>query len=392
VTLGVATTQTNSGIAQEANAAQEVPIPFLDKTITSFDATPFKVFWLNAGYCPAPLPISKSAPADEADRVTIGHVATHSGSSREVFNRHDAHDPGDCNPYEAYSNIVSDNNHVYWADNEGLVRLSHEANVGDEPELISAAVKSVNGERLLLAEGGDSIFTATYDLSGFFRLRKVFKGSGISILITSAADVRKLSYDGKYLYWLNGDELWRANQLQGIDFAVLKIGDDVTAYFAEGPQQCPPTCHEQVFIARSNHRVMLYNNLNGVTIGPIYAANAQDGLHQIYDLVADPNNLFVRQLRYGDCSDPGGCLNDFTDVLLRTTRSIGGEVELIDLEENVPLPDADAIVYGRITHSTEIIGYYLYFQRERVLYRLPKGPLSLYLPVVTNQSVIQIHH
>ena len=357
-------------------AVQETPTRLMDQPITSFDAIPSKVFWLKAGYCAGLPPASVAAPAHDDDRVIIGRVPTVGGAVRQLLNRHFPHDAGECNSYKAYSNLVSDKDYVYWVDNEGLVRLSHEANLFEEPELISAAIKSEGGRPVLLAEGGDSIFTATYE-SNFFRLRKVFKASGVSIFIGSAADARKLTYDGKYLYWLNGDELWRANQTQGTNFAVVQIGEDVTAFFPEGPSQCPPTCQEQVFVARNNHRVMLYSNSSGSTTGPIYQGSTGDEIFEIYDLAADKDHLFVRQLRYGDCTDPGGCLDNFTDVLLRTTRSIGGAVEPIDLEESIPLPDADTVVNGRITRSIEVIGDFLFYQREGGLYRLPKDVEAL---------------
>lgn len=366
-------TPVNSDTGLGPVAVLETPVPLMDQSITSFDAVPFKVFWLHAGYCAGPPPTGTATPAHDEDRVIIGRVATYGGSIRELFNRHEAHDP-DCNPYEARSNIVSDGDYVYWADSEGLVRLSHEANVGDEPELISAAIRSEGGRPVLLAEGGDSIFTATYE-SNFFRLRKVFKASGISIFIGSAADVRKLTYDGKYLYWLDSDELWRANQTQGIDFSVVKIGDDVTAFFPEGPRQCPPTCQEQVFIARNNHRVMLYNNSTGSIIGPIYQGSAEDEILMIYDLAADEGHLFIRLLRY--CPGPGLCQDNYTDILLRTTRSIGGEVDPIDLEEGIPLAEGGQLVNGRITRTIEIIGDNLFYQREGRLYRLPKDADAL---------------
>lgn len=355
-------------------AVLETPISLLDQPITSFDAIPFKVFWLDAGYCAGSPPTVIAAPGHEQDEVTVGRVGSYGGPVRELFSRHDPHNL-DCNPYEAHSNIVSDNEYVYWADSEGLVRLSHDANAGfDKPELISAAIRSEGGRPVLLAEGGDSIFTATYE-SNFFRLRKVFKASGISIFIGSAADARKLTYDGKYLYWLNGDELWRANQTQGVQFSVVKIGDDVTAFFPEGPRQCPPACSEEVFIARDDHRVMRRSNVNGTSIGPIYQGQAGDDIFKIYDLAADGENLYVRQLRYGSCPEP--CLNNFNDMLLRTSRNIGGEVEPIDLEESVTQEEGGDFIGGRITRTIEVIGDYLFYQRENSLYTLPKDADAL---------------
>lgn len=372
VVAAASTTKANTGFNQTTNTVQEVPTPLLDEAITSFDAIPFKVFWLNAGHCAPPVPRSAAVPQHEDDRVVIGRVPTYGGTVRELFNRHEAHDPLLCNPYEAHSNIITDNDYVYWVDSEGLVRLSHDASVGDEPELISSAIHNAGERSVLLAEGGDSIFTAMYE-SGFFRLRKVFKASGISIFIGSTVDVRKLTYDGKYLYWLNDDELWRANQTQGTNFSVIRIGEDVTAFFPEGPNQCPPTCQEQVFVARNNHRVMLYNNSTGSTIGPIYQGEAGDEILEIYDLAADADHLFIRQLRHENC--PNLCL-EYTDVLLRTTRSIGGEVDPIDLEEDVS-PEEGGRVNGRITRTIEIIGDYLFYQREGRLYRLPKDAEAL---------------
>ena len=369
-----ATTPVRSDVGLDPRAILEVPISLIDEPITSFDAIPFKVFWLHAGYCAGPPPTSPATPEHDEDRVVIGRVATYGGLIRELFNRHENH-VSDCNPYEAHSNIVSDNDYVYWADSDGLVRLSHEANVGDEPELISAAIHSAGGRPVLLANGGDSIFTATYE-SGFFRLRKVFKASGVSIFIGSAADARKLTYDGKYLYWLNGDELWRAHQTQGIDFAVVRIGEDVTAFYPEGPLQCPPTCQEEVFIARDDHRVMRYNNLTGTSIGPIYQGEAENNIAAIYDLAADGDNLYVRELRDEPCA-PTPCLSFYTDALLRTTRTIGGAVDPIDLEESVTSEEGGDFIKGRITRTIEVIGDFLVYQRENSVYRLPKDAEAL---------------
>src|SRR5690349_12019123 len=125
--------QPRTALAEPASAAPADVgdvTPLVTDGVTSFALASEKVFWhLN--------PLCRRAGSDPA---VINRIPGRGGAVRQIFAREDPRGLSICNPYRIISNIVADDDYLYWVDSSGLVRLSVNANPGDQPELLNPNV------------------------------------------------------------------------------------------------------------------------------------------------------------------------------------------------------------------------------------------------------------
>jgi hypothetical protein len=263
--------------------------PLVTDGVTSFALASEKVFWhLN--------PVCRRASSDPA---VINRIPGRGGAVRQIFAREDPRGLSICNPYRIISNIVADDDYLYWVDRSGLVRLSANANPGDQPELLNP---NVAADYVELAISTDRI----YGLSGgnIWGIDKSGPGPGFSIYF-SADPPANLSFDGQYLYFLANGALRRATPAGDL----LTLATNVSAYYATGliKVTCSPFepfCGDtdRVFYAQNNI-IRFYNNRSSTTSDVFKEEPA--GV-QIGKLYADNNRVFAYETRFVSCS-PAPC-------------------------------------------------------------------------------------
>ncbi|GIV93816.1 MAG: hypothetical protein KatS3mg056_2525 [Chloroflexus sp.] len=108
---------------------QDVPIT-LAEDVTGFYLRDPKLFTHRA-----PPPCGPNAAAVSPSTTyeeSIRRIPTRGGLPRDLYR-----EPQACNTPGILSNIVADDDYVYWTGPNGLMRLSTDANPGDTPELVN---------------------------------------------------------------------------------------------------------------------------------------------------------------------------------------------------------------------------------------------------------------
>ncbi|MGQ0604378.1 MAG: BACON domain-containing protein [Anaerolineales bacterium] len=302
---------------------QDTPVQ-LTGGVTSFFLKDPKLFWHLA---PPPCNPTTAAAPQVATYESIQRVAARGGLSRWLYFETQA-----CGTTMFQSNIVADDEYVYWTGPNGLMRLSTEANYGDAPELVNGLLAG----RAELAIDGTHVFVMSYDNNNYATLYRVPKSSGTRIFMAGPgqnASNLQVSYSFNagqqryFAYWIQASDLRRFN----VDtLATTLLAVNVTGYFAEGGRtSCGGNfCFfsDNVFIAQGN-QVVIFSNLTGVTSAPVYCSNnpcSPDANRRLTSLTADGDNLFFFEERRTGCAP----LCVYTDFLLRTPRS-GGMVDTL---------------------------------------------------------------
>ncbi|MCB8945091.1 MAG: BACON domain-containing protein [Ardenticatenaceae bacterium] len=325
-----------------------------------------RIIWRTLSDCSEPPSLTPSAPQDPE---LIRRVFTTGGLIRTLLEKNDPRLPQECNPYHIHSNLVADGSYVYWADDSGLVRQSVFANATDEPELMSAAIKSTyNNSKVELAETNDYIYALIYatPISGqIWRINKNNFAATPSYGILGYG--AKLSADEQYVYWTFSGTLFRAQYQSGTGWTSASIATNVTSYASEGLRTtCTTTCvnTHYVFIAK-NHQMVRYNNLNGGTSSPIYTSTSPDAPN-IYNIISDGSHVFFLESRqYLPCP---GCFFEYTQVLFRIGRSGGTAAPLYT--EISPLTTLNVF-------QLETDGEYIYWQEDDTVQKLPNDVTAL---------------
>jgi Viral BACON domain len=341
-------------------------------------ATP-KVFWYSAFNCPAPSLAGRSAIASSSAAGTglnmtqINRIATYGSPSRSLFSS-PLNPPPLCNPYRVSSNLVADDQFVYWAGPSGLMRLATDANIGDTPQLLSSL--GVGADEL--AVGQDAIFSLTVG-DGATLIQQIRTSDGAtSVLAVQSGTAADLTFDGEYLYWIVRDLREPAppgvlRRLKVADRSITTLASSVTGYHAEGTRtnifclpNCRPVITKFVFIARG-HEVLRQNNIDNTTTPPIYTST--DSTAVVYSLTSDNNYVFLFESRTGG------------NVLQRATR--GGSTAATLYTHTSGGRDAE-----RLTSD----GQFLFWQEGRRTIRrlsVDANPLALTNLRVTGIEVTQ---
>lgn len=327
---------------------------------TSFTVQDPKLF---AHRAPPPCGPNSAAAPQTATYESVLRVPSRGGLMRYLYLQAQA-----CSSTRIQSNIVADDNYVYWTGPNGLMRLSTDANPGDTPELVNGLLAG----RAELAIDDTHLFVMAYDSNNYATVYRVPKSNGGAIFMAGAgvnASNLQTSYSFRggtqryFVYWIQNSNLWRFN----VDtLATDLLASGVTAYHAEGGRTtCSGgTCFfsDTVFIAQGS-QVASYSNVTGSTSAPVYCSNnwcSPDPDRVVSALTADGNNLYFFEARRTGCAP----LCTFTDFLLRTPRG-GGSVDTLYFTNGI------ARASRLITDGT-----HLYWQDDAVK-RLPNNAAAL---------------
>ncbi len=309
-------------------AGGQQPAILVTEGVTSFTLVPPRIHWNTSPPC-VEIPTGQSGlPMDDGPEA-ISRIPTYDGPIRRLLFVEEVTD--ECTPYAILSNLIADENYVYWADHNGLQRLPIEANTNNPFELVSDdIVTDSENIPVVLTDAGSNIYAAVYNSNNTYTLWRVNKAFQVaSEVLTVGGSISNLSYDGSYLYWLNHtnglDALYRTERT-GNTYSHQILGVQVTGYHAEGERTaCAPACVQThyVFMAKGSH-VDRYDNINGNTQFNVYVSDSSDPQTVVYELVTDVFDLFVLEER----PIPNHLPNQY--LLHRTGRG-GGIPELIYL-------------------------------------------------------------
>lgn len=322
--------------------------PLLVNTVVSdwTIASP-RLVWLTYPECPPPAPrLADAEPQAASDPVTISRVSTNGSQARQLFWRNDPRDPGVCNPYKLNSNIVADENYVYFVDGTRLVRLSVNANPGDAPEPWGPTFINAKVE---LAMARNHIATLQVQNCNFCllgtRLNLVAKADGNSVSrFRSFETGNSPKTDGTYIYYKDSsNDLYRITPGDSSD--PIRIAQAVSDYLPEGEvTQCRSgtiqiicTTTSYVFYIQNlgNNSIVRYNNRDGA-YQLIYLPSPPGGqVAKLYGLTLGSRtalallgqSLFFFEKRYVPCPVPPGCFVTAATDLLRSVGRSGGTPE-----------------------------------------------------------------
>ena len=329
---------TGQSVPASPQMTTDVPSPMVYSGVHSFYLAAPKVFWDSNAYCPPPPPhlaaAGEAATAETAaaanaaaptapsvgtaagDPVTIQRVRTTGGPVRDIFVKNDPRDPGACNPYSILSNIVADDQYLYWLDASGLQKLSVEANPGDAPQQLMGAFWS-STDSLELAVGPNAVYGIA--AGHIWGARKDQPSGGFEIGYSTDYPGR-LSYHDGGLYYMAAGNLYRFDTADNSTRLNIDLSGKVTAYAYDA-------AHNWVYVAEGatvyaynlagkdwvytniliiGHppaRVIFYTAGDSQTVNPAVRAMTSDGA-----------NLFVFDERKVNC---GGLFCNSYDHLLR---------------------------------------------------------------------------
>ncbi len=342
----------------------DTPDTLVPTGVSNYDLAEPKLFWYTWSGCVTP-PSRASILADYEEKVS--RIATYGSLTRTLYAEEVVYP--DCED-DFLSNIIADDAYVYWMSdgNNGLVRLSTSANVGDAPELLSG---DVSGAADLTQDEA-----YVYLLASNGGIWRVAKADGTAELLTeTASSAYNFQADGIYLYWIASGDLYRF-PADGTGSATTIASGSVSGYHPEGrlltyciidPVQC--FYSHYVFIGKGG-QVVRYNNEDGQTSDPLYTSS--DGTAWIYGLTTDYSGsidpgakLFFFERRSFNC-DP---LCSFRDLLVRTGRG-GGTAEVIYQVEG-SMPTVNPAEQLKTNNTL------LFWREEGALQRLPNDAAAL---------------
>lgn len=368
------------------------PTTMVSANVSTYTLAAPRIIWHTASNCLQPpgliadgaSPAASDTPQTMApeDPELISRIFTSGGLTRILFNRNDPRPISDCNPYHIYSNVVADDQYLYWADDTGLVRLSVNANLNDSPTLVSDLIQSSgNGHLVELAENTDYIFAITYPSNSQSTVHRIHKGNGFHDVVAApfsgiASDLKVDNQD--YAYWRVAGALKKAHW-DLFSYVVDQIATGVTGYYPEGLRsdcgQFGCVNVHYVYFAQGG-QVRRYNNLTNSTGSALYTSSSNQN-PAVYDMVTSNTQLFLLERRdYEPCP---GCLIQYNQVVIRTGRAGGTAVPLY--EHLSPL----SITLDTVNLQED--GSNLYWQTEDSILRLPNDAAAL---PQTNMNISRI--
>jgi len=223
-----ATTEGNPDvdIDAEGDVVVETPDALTDLTDAEFaayvagQANPSGYDYVTSPVVQEIAPASSEISPAEVDAATTFYVrrTNYAGTeSRTVQQRVDnsGGQPWQCpNHYKVNSNVVADQKHLYWVDANGLVRVPVTANASDTPEVV-AGTWTVN-QRIKLTLVGTRLFATLNQTTNlpYSRLMMIDLATGTEHdlrTVFPAANFNSPDFDGTYVYYKVGVDLWRIN-------------------------------------------------------------------------------------------------------------------------------------------------------------------------------------
>lgn len=364
------------------------PITLVNSGVTGYTIAAPKVFWNTTHPVCPPTDVPANTPADAAalNSELISRTSVYGTETRVLYDE----DTGSCNIFNIESNIVADDNYVYWVGPNGLMKLSTDANVGDAPTLMHAGIQMATDGQLIL--DNDNLyflkvtgFNPNYTTTIYRISKGATPGSLIETMATRNAYGRKLGVSHafllgtgarNYLYWLESGNLI----MQNLDdkSIITKVNtNNVVDYYAEGGRvSCTVFCSitDRVYYSNSSNQLWTFNS--GGTASLVYTS-----ADQIYDIVTDSDNIYMLESHENPCN-PQPCFSSYTGYVTRRPRS-GGSTDYLFV--------SDPQVLTPIPQSLAISDIYLFWQEGDDILRLPSNADALPLTNmrVTGLSITQ---
>ena len=333
-----------------------------------------------------------NAPVIIPDSESISRIAVQGSEIRQLYSASVA---GFCGAlaHIANANMVADANYLYWVTDQGLVRLSTNANPGDTPQVFNKDLTSYYAAELAI--DSDSVYVLTKASNSTSILNKVNKSNGAATLlrnigafagelqVSHAFSFGVPSYSGDYVYWIDGGVLRRLNLNTS---AIDNVASGVTQYYAEGGRfSCSIiVCFSSDTVYLSTGRYLFTaNNKSLGSVTQIYDAGSADDT--IYSIVTDANHVFFLQEHTVPCS-PQPCFGGtYTDFVIRHGRGASGTADTLSTSRIENLTPRS--VYRNITTANG----YLMWQADSTILRLPNDAAALPLTNmrVTGMSITQ---
>ncbi|MCC6457705.1 MAG: BACON domain-containing protein [Caldilineaceae bacterium] len=275
---------------QPVYAASEPPRVIATDAVASFSVPSPGLFYHTPALCPpGPGPGVAAADASMAEIPDAAQAASLFAIWRDTVRveekralQYRLDDSGStaCNPYTLYSNVVADENFVYWVDATGLVKLPVTANIGDTPTLMNAAygfelpVELLDDGDRLLAVSNLPVTNGPLGASGGSYVEAVSKATGEYTVLYRPGTIfspeekgfHNIKTDGNYIYFVDRDRRLVRLDARGEQPVVNAIGADVSDYYPGGEVTFCPTIQctttDYVYYAQNN-TIRRYNNLGG---------------------------------------------------------------------------------------------------------------------------------
>ncbi len=342
-------------------APQDTPDTLVNGGVSDYTIATPKLFWHTS-----PVPCPPHGPVAPADNFVdiISRIAVQGSLTRTLYFQQLV-----CDGLagQILSNIVADNNYVYFTTATGLYRLSVNANVGDPPELMNALVSGYAE----LAIDDTNIFLLTFDNSNNGTLSTVDKITKSYVWRSGAGQYAgnlQVSYaysfingEDYFVYWLQGGYIHRFN-MNTAGVTAINPGSTVYAYYAEGGRffSCGIACfgNSDLIYLSTGEVVKTYSNLSETFGGSnIFDAGASN---IIYDLVTDDNQLFMLDSYTSAVCSPF-CTQ--TDYVVRHARSASASADYLYFSSTQ---------VGDVASHIALASDYIFWQDSSQVLRLPK--------------------
>lgn len=349
----------------EPAAPQDTPEVFIASGVGDYAMAAPKLFFHQHTCDPRPPASIQINP----DVETIGREAVQGSPIRMLMNRSAS---GYCGVllHTANSNIVADASYLYWITDQGLVRLSVNANLGDAPEVINPALVSYYQAELAMDSDFVYVLTKSSNTSSLSKTQKTTNGYTLLRNIGAAAYNLQVShayafignYHGDYAYWIDGGVLRRFNLNTS---ALDNLASGVRDYYAEGAHSLcvnlACTVSDLVYLSTGQFLFYTSNRTLG-TVTQVY--NAGSSNDYVYSIVTDTNYVYFLQEH---CS-PSGLFCNNTDYVVRHARSNTGSAAFLAVSQTS---------VNRTYQHLTLADKYLFWQANSSILRLPGDAASL---------------
>jgi len=289
------------------------PTVLVDENVQRIDVEDGKAWWWWVSTC---IPGAAVTAAEINTRVSdINRIPTVGGLTRSIFTQDETNlGCGDWSS-EIRSNVVFDADFAYWMSSEydGLVKLSVEANEGDEPTL----VYNGQGNAKEIAERGDYVWL----MDESYGIVRVNKGTGAANEVTSVVQLggpaRDLQVDADFVYWNQNGFLKYQTASGG---AGSGIANGTTGYTVD---LCDAIrCRGNLVFVAQGGQIRLQDVSAGTVGLPIYTSPINGAA--VVEMTVDEANIYFWERRPVGCEP--FCTYDYG--LYRMSRT-GGRSELL---------------------------------------------------------------
>jgi hypothetical protein len=373
-------TATATTLTRNQSSANDIPDALVASGVTTYAVAAPKVFWQRRDCTVRPPALAANtneagAGAQLTDLEQINRVAVQGSPPRAVYA---ISADGYCGALanRAKSNIAADAENIFWITDQGLLRLSVNANAGDAPEVFAASITSAQSAEV--AMDSDFVYALTVDGANNGAVYKIAKSDGTVTPLTSAtgtfpnalqvSHAARAGYTGDYVYWLSNGALRRHNLNSG---AIDTLAPNVSAYFAEGFRfSCSGfTCTSSDFVYYGSGSAV-YRLNNATLASPTLLYDTGDANDRIYSLSTTGDALFFLEEHFVPCT-PQPCFGGtFVDYLRRRARNTGGTTDLLATS---PINSFNGRMYGAVSNTPDFVLW-----RDRgALLRLPNNAAAL---------------